>query len=185
MVGAAKKTRRKHHKVTTFPPEIVEALNKQLVAGRTYAELADWLEQMGHKIGTSSIQRYGSNFLSKLEKLKLIKDQAKVIIDSNPETPATEMAEAANQLAMHLITDKLMEIENLDGEKITEIFKALALLERSATSREKLKFEFDKGLKAATNKVKEMLQSEITGDPELLARLEKHVDSIKEQEVGK
>jgi len=93
------------------------------------------------------------------------------------------MAEAANQLAIQLITEKLMEVENLDGAKITEIFKALALLERSATSREKLKFEFDKGLKAATNKVKEMLQKEIEGDPDLLARLIQHVDAIQNRNL--
>lgn len=171
--------RRKHHKVTTFPPEIKEAVDRQLVAGKTYKDIAAWLNQMGHSIGMSSVQRYGSDFLTKLEKLKLIKDQAKTIIDSNPETPATEMAEAANQLAIQLITEKLMEVENLDGAKITEIFKALALLERSATSREKLKFEFDKGLKAAAHKIKEMLQKEISSDPELLSRLTQHVDAIQ------
>lgn len=177
----AKNQRRKHHKITTFPPEIVEAVNKQLVAGKTYAELADWLSKMGHHIGASSIHRYGSDFLSKLEKLKLIKDQAKAIIESNADTPATEMAEAASQLALQHITEKLMEIDGLDDVKITELFKSIALLERSATSREKLKFDFDKGLRAATNKIKEMLQAEITGDPELLARLTEHVDAIQKR----
>jgi len=50
-------SRRKHHKVTTFPQEIKEAVNNQLVAGKTYQEVVDWLNQMGHTIGWSSVQR--------------------------------------------------------------------------------------------------------------------------------
>jgi hypothetical protein len=176
-------TRRKHHKVLEFPPEIVETLNKKLVDGYTYQEIAEWLKQMGHEVGKSSIGRYGKDFLSRLERLKLIKDQAKAIVETNPDAPTTEMAEAANQLAIQLITEALMQVDNLEGAKITEVFKALALLERSGVAREKLKYEYDRGVKADIAKLKAELKRELGSNTDLLSQLEEMIESIQEQVV--
>jgi hypothetical protein len=173
----------KHHKVLEFPPEIVETLNKKLVDGYTYQEIAEWLKQMGHEVGKSSIGRYGKDFLSRLERLKLIKDQAKAIVETNPDAPTTEMAEAANQLAIQLITEALMQVDNLEGAKITEVFKALALLERSGVAREKLKYEYDRGVKAAIAKLKAELKRELGSNTDLLSQLEEMIESIQEQVV--
>jgi hypothetical protein len=172
------KKRRKHFKVEAFPPEIVEAVNRKLVEGYTYQEVTDWLNQLGHDIGKSSVARYGKDFLSRLERLKVVKEQAKAIVEVNPDAPATEMAEAANQLATQLIMEFLMELDltDLAEAKVTEILKALARLEQSGVRREQLKFNFNKGVDAAAAKIKEALRAEVAADPELLGRLSEIVD---------
>lgn len=175
------KDRRKHFKVEMLPGPIVDAVNQKLTEGYTYEAVADWLSQLGHEIGKSSIQRYGHDFLTRLERLKVVKDQARAIVSSDPDAPATEMHEAANQLAVQLIMESLMQVPDLEGEKVTEIFKALALLEKSAVAREKLKYEFSKGVEAGLAKLKEELKAELASEPELLQRMIELADKAKEQ----
>ncbi|SHJ60011.1 phage protein Gp27 family protein [Desulfofundulus thermosubterraneus] len=170
--------RRKHFKVETLPPEIVEAINRKLVEGYTYQQLANWLNQMGHPVGKSSLARYGKDFLSRLERLRVVKEQARAIVEVNPDAPATEMAEAANQLATQLIMEFLMQVDldDLAQAKVTEVLKALAKLEASGVRREQLKFNFNRGVDAAVSRIKEALRAEVAADPELAARLAEMVD---------
>lgn len=177
------KARRKHYKIETFPREIVDAINKKLVDGYTYEEVAAWLNELGHNIGKSSVGRYGKDFLSRLERLKVVKEQAKAIIDVNPDAPATEMAEAANQLATQLIMEFLMQVDLSDMEeaKVTEVLKALSHLERSGVQREKLKFDYNRGVEAAAEKIKENLRNELAANQELQQKIFALVDQAKEQ----
>lgn len=173
--------RRKHHKIAGLPKEIVEAVNKLFVDGKTYEEISAWLTEMGNPVSKSSVGRYGKDFISRLDRLRLVKDQAKAIVETDPDAPATEMHEAANQLAVQLIMETLMNVPNLEGAKVTELFKALSLLERSAVAREKLKYEFNKGVEAGLAKLKEELKAELNSDPELLQRLYELADKVKEK----
>lgn len=170
--------RRKHYKLEDLPPDIVNVVNQKLVDGFTYREVAEWLSRLGHDVSKSSVGRYGKDFLSRLERLKVVKEQARTIVQANPDAPATEMAEAANQLATQLIMEFLMKLDvsHLEDAKVTEILTALAKLEASGVRREQLKFNFNKGVDAAAARIKEALQSEINSDPELLARLTKIVE---------
>ena len=172
------KGRRKHSKITSIlPPELVEAIHQRLVNGDTYQDIADWLNQKGHDVSRSSVGRYGKDFLARLERLKIVKEQAKTIVTENKDGPATEMAEAANQLAMQLIMENLLTVDDLKGAKITEVLKALALLERSGVQREKLKFDFNHGIDAAAEQIKAGLQNELNKQPELLSRLSAIIDA--------
>lgn len=175
-------SRRKHHKINSFPPELVEEINQRIVNGETYESIARWLtEEHECSIGKSSVQRYGKEFTAKLERLRIIKDQAKAIIDTDPDAPATEMHEAANQLAVQLIMETLMQVPDLGKAKVTELFKALALLERSAVAREKLKYEFNKGVEAGLVRLKEALKAELKTEPELMQKMLELADRVKEQ----
>lgn len=136
-------TRRSHHKIATLPPEIVSQVNQLLTTpGITYQGVVDFLATKDIHVSHSSVGRYGKNFLSRLERIQIVRDQASAIVQEVGDRPATEMAEAANQIAVQLIMEHLMEVDDLEGEKISEILMALARLERSATGREKLKLEY-------------------------------------------
>ncbi|GAB6173290.1 MAG: DUF3486 family protein [Desulfitobacteriaceae bacterium] len=152
-------TRRKHHKVTTdLPPELVDEVNRLLVDGRGYQEIADWLKQMGRSISKSSVGRYGKDFLTRLERLKIVRDQARAIVDTNPDRPATELNEAASTLASQLITEALMAAQDAGGEldkKVIEAIKALSMIEKSSVARERLKLEFKQKADAAVKQIEE------------------------------
>ena len=135
-------SRRKHPKVATLSPELQEAINQRLLEGWTYQDLADWLNEKGHAVSKSSIGRYGKEFHQKLERVKLLRDQAKAIMDSNADAPATELAEATSQLAVSLIMETLMQLDDLQGAKVTELLKVLPRLEQSGVMRERLKLDF-------------------------------------------
>lgn len=172
------KHRRKHFKVEGLPDDILEAVNRKLVDGYTYREITEWLNSLGHEISHSAMGRYGKDFTARLQRLQVVKEQAKAIVDVNPDAPATEMAEAANQLATQLIMELLMDLDldDLRGAKVTEILKALAKLEASGVRREKLKYDFNRGVDAAAAKIKEALRAEVASDPELMNRLIAIVD---------
>lgn len=166
-------SRRKHSKVEGLPPEIVAAVNEKLTEHHTYDEIAAWLKQLGHGVSKSSIGRYGKDFLTRLERLRVVRDQARAIVETDPDAPATEMAEAANQLALQMIMELLMKLpeDALQEAKLTEVLKALANLERSAVAREKLKYEFHRGVDAAVAAVKAELKKEMARRPDLMEQM--------------
>ena len=171
--------RRKHSKITTILPDaLVQAINERLVAGETYESIAGYLRAQGHDISKSSVGRYGKDFLAKLERLRIVKEQARTIVNEGKDGPALEMTEAATQLALQLIMERLVTVENLDDAKSGEILKALALLERSAVQREKLKIDAGKLLDVAVERIKESLQAELEKNPEVLERLVTIVDAV-------
>lgn len=173
--------RRKHHKVTQLPQELIDAVNERLVKGHTYTEIAEWLRQMGEPISKSAIGRYNKDFSATLDRLKIVRDQAKAIIESNLDVPATHLAEATNELALSMIMETLSSLNSLEGEKVTELLKVLPKLADASTKREALKFQFNKGVEAASVKFKESLKKELEADPELMERVIDLVEKSKEQ----
>lgn len=170
--------RRRHSKITTeLPPEVVEAVNALLVQGKTYQEITNYLTGMGHAVSKSSVGRYGKDFMARLERLRIVKDQARAIVEESGDRPATEIHQAANELAVQLIMETLMQVPDLEGEKISEILKALAQLERSAVSRENLKLDYQKRVNQAVSKIEETAKA--TGlDPETLKIIKEQVYGI-------
>ena len=157
-------SRRKHSKITSILPQgLVEAINERLVAGETYESIAAYVRLQGHEISKSAVGRYGKDFLSKLERLRVVKEQARAIVSEGKDGPALEMTEAATQLALQLIMERL---------------KALALLERSAVQREKLKIDAGKLLDLAVDRIKQNLQKELEKNPDVMEKLIGMVDAI-------
>lgn len=170
--------RRKHHKITReLPDELIEVVNKLLVEGTTYREIADFLREKGHEISKSSVQRYGKDFLARLERLRVVKEKARAIIEDDPDRPATEMAEAANLLAMNLIMETLEQLDDLSGEKVTELLKALARLEQSGVARERLKLSYRKKADRAVKNIEDSVKSKNL-DPETLRMIKEQIYGI-------
>lgn len=173
--------RRKHSKIEReLPQELVEEINARLVEGHTYREIADWLRQMGHPVSKSSVGRYGKDFLARLERLRIVREQARAIVEDNADRPATELNEAASALASQLITEALLaanEAGNGLDKKVTEAIKALALLERSAVARERLKLEYRQKAETAVKQIEQTAQKKGL-DPETLAIIKEQIYGI-------
>ena len=171
--------RRKHSKITSvLPSELVAAINERLVAGETYESIALYVRAQGHEVSRSAVGRYGKDFLSKLERLRVVKEQARAIVSEGKDGPALEMTEAATQLALQLIMERLVATEDLNDAKSGELLKALALLERSAVQREKLKMDASKLLDVAVERIKSNLKDELEKNPDVLDKLVRMVDDI-------
>ncbi len=150
---------RRHSKITReLPSELIEVVNQKLVGGFTYLEIAEFLKGLGHEISQASVGRYGRDFLSKLEKLKLVKEQARAIL-TETEGLSLEMEEASVQMALSKIMEFLMELDSLQGEKAHKIMMALARIQSSSVSRERLKMDYRKKAQAAAEEVTKVAKS--------------------------
>lgn len=149
---------RRHSKVTSaLPKELVEVVNQKLVGGHTYLEITEWLKGLGHEISQASIGRYGKSFLSQLEKLKLVKEQARAIL-TETDGLSLEMEEASVQIALQKIMEFLMELDGLQGEKASKIMTALARLQSSSVSRERIKMDYRKKAAEAAEDVQKIVK---------------------------
>lgn len=66
-----KTQQRSHSKISKLPAAVREAVDKLILGGKTYDEIAEYLQHMGEDISRASIGRYGQKFLTQMEKLQL------------------------------------------------------------------------------------------------------------------
>jgi hypothetical protein len=162
--------RRTHHKVQELPQELTAAVDRLIAEGVTYREIADRLEQFGHKVGKSSVARYGRQFLARLEKLKVIEGQTRAIIDGTGGLDV-DAEQAASRVALARIVEFLMEAEDLSEEKFSSVVHALARLQSSSVARERLKMLAVDQMKTAAEQLQSELKKELSAHPELLEKL--------------
>lgn len=172
-------SRRSHNMIDKLPADLKEAINNAIVNERlTYREITDMINNTGHNVSAKTVERYGKKFMEKLESITRAKEQAKSILETSAGLKL-EMAEASSMIAFQLLMDMLVNTDGKEVDKTTlAAIKTLASLERSAVSRENLKFQYDKGVNAAGVKIKESLRAELAGNEDLAERLNQIVDDI-------
>ncbi|MGE5551910.1 MAG: phage protein Gp27 family protein, partial [Bacteroidota bacterium] len=84
---SARRVQRKHFKVQELPEELRAAIDEQITRGVHYRDIAEYISQMGHEIGKSSVARYGKDFLTRLERIRVVRDQARAIVEADPDAP--------------------------------------------------------------------------------------------------
>ncbi len=175
------KDNRRHRKIDKLPESVIAAVNDAIVNKRkTYKEIEEWLKADGYDISQSAVQRYGKNFLKKLERITMAREQAKTIIETSSGLK-TEMSEATSTVAFQLLMDMLINTDSKELDKNTlNAIKTLATLERSTVSREKLKMSYDKGVKEASDSIKRQMREELINYPELVEQMYKIIDDIGE-----
>ena len=174
--------RRSHSKVDLLPQELREAINDAIVNKRmTYKDITRLINEQGHPISQKSVERYGKNFLSKLDRISTAREQARAIIETSADSKL-DMAEATSTVAFNLLMDMITNAmtEGREVDKLTlDAIRTLATLERSAVSREKLRFEFDKGVKKAIAAVKTELSEELKTHPDLMERIAEILNEVE------
>lgn len=176
--------RRSHSKVDQLPQELREAINDAIVNKKmTYKDITRLINEQGHTISQKSVERYGKNFLTKLDSISTAREQARAIIESSADGKL-DMAEATSTVAFNLLMDMLVNAKD-DGREVDKLtlsaMRTLATLERSAISREKLRFEYDKGVKKAIDTVKSELSNELQQHPDVMARISEILEHIEKE----
>jgi DNA-binding transcriptional MerR regulator len=164
--------KRRHYKVEKLSCR--EMVDKLLADGYTYEEIAAAVEKLGEKIGKSSIARYHSSFEQVAENVRKTREQMKVLVEAVREQPNTDLAEVANQVMMQGLVERISKAKNLGefGDIPLDIAgRLVANLERSAVAREKLKFEFDRGVNVAVSRITTQLQEDLAAQPELFQQI--------------
>jgi len=146
--------RRAHSKIAELPDALKAVVHDLLLSGKTYDEITQFLRENGEEIGRSSVGRYGKSFHDRLAKLTEVRDQAKTIVEELSGRPATEMHEAANQLAIQQIFERLLDAkDDIDNANIVKLINAVGWLQRSAVSNERAKLAFKRQADAAAKDI--------------------------------
>lgn len=118
-----------------------EWLDRELISRgfSGYSELEAICRDRGIDISSSALHRYGSDFSERLDRLKMVTEQARAIVAEAPDDEG-----AINEALMRLVQEKLMgvvmEIEMAPGD-IGKIAKAIADLGRASVSQKRLAAE--------------------------------------------
>jgi len=163
---------RAHSKISQLPNEVREAVDDLLVSGVTYEQITANLREMGHKISRAAVGRYGKDFHSRLEKLKLVRAQARAVT-AQTEGEGLELEEASSQILLQYLMEFLLDAEVKDdsGELNTDLVAALpkfmsavAKIQKSGVAREAFKSDMRKRIQSAAQSVVDDIKTEGLSD---------------------
>lgn len=142
-----------------LPDEIRDLVNEMILATgperKTYEEIAAWVQGQGFQTSKSAIDRY-AKWLISMEKVKLLGDQAKAIIDQAGQDSPLRLEEATSKLGAVIMMELFQEVlqgDTVDPKKIGRLMGDFAKLQSSAVQRERLKDDFKAKVKKATDKI--------------------------------
>jgi hypothetical protein len=180
------KTFRSKSSILKLPSHIVDRVNDMLVEvgedRKTYEEIADWVKDQGYKTSKSALHRY-AKWVSALERVKLVGEQAKTIIDQAGTDPL-KIEEATSKLGAVIVMEVFQEAmkgDKINVKHIGRLMGDFAKLQQSSVGREKLKSETAKKVDIAFSRIKEALSKELSNHPEIREKLIK----IAEEQSGK
>jgi hypothetical protein len=162
--------KRVHSKVTKMPQRLRAAIDTAIAKhGATYDQLAamveKWIKAGEIKADAApsraGLARYGKNFLSRMEQLNAMREQARQIVTS-ANGDGMVLDEAATNLVLNEIMSIFMARDPLDPKDgitpadVARIAAGLGKLQSSSVQREKLKTDFAQRAAAAAKKVSGM-----------------------------
>lgn len=109
---------RKHYAVDKLPPEIKEAVDEMIKADFTYREIADYINNSGHCISVSAVQRYASNLMQTLQSLRMTQENFRALMN---ETMNYDHIDFIEPLTRMLCGQLLERLNNLPEEQLQEI----------------------------------------------------------------
>ncbi|MGE0333216.1 MAG: DUF3486 family protein [Ramlibacter sp.] len=160
----------KRPKVLELPQEMRHWLEQALLANgfSDYVQLAAELEKQGHKIGKSSLQRFGTQLEKRMYQLKVATEQAKAIVEASPDDEGS-MNEALIRLTQEKLFTVLMELDvDLESINLPKLTKAIADLARSSVTTKRYASEV-RAKVAEKMKAVEAEAKKMTGSPEEVA----------------
>lgn len=147
--------RRKHSKVTKLPPAIRDAVHGLLLSGKTIDEVIAYLRGMvaqkelapGEVPSRSGVGRYSQGFIARMERMDLVREQAKAIVE-RAEGQGLVVEEAAVSLVLNEIMTILMPEKegDIQPKVVASVAMALAKLQSSSATRERAKIEIRKDM---------------------------------------
>ncbi len=105
--------------IETLPDDVRRALDRRLLdtGFSDYAALAAWLQEQGFTVSRSAAHRYGQKFETRLARLRLATEQARVITESLGDD-AGALGEALTAVAQEKTFQLLMDLD-VEGQDIS------------------------------------------------------------------
>jgi hypothetical protein len=165
--------RRQHGRVRDeLPSEIREQVDRLLIeGGTTYDDIQAWLSEQGYDISRSAIGRYGKDFFSQYQRLRMIEDKSKALVSEAGDGMVLE--EALSKIFAQKILETQLD-ESLDIKQLPRIISDFAKLQASSVLRERMKADFKTKFDKAADKVAKKKNV----DPETLRMIREEVYGI-------
>ncbi len=149
---------RSKSRILKLPRPVLEQVNRMLVevgeGRRTYEEIAEWVKAQGYQTSRSAVQRY-ARWVMALEKVKLVGEQARTIIEEAGHDPL-RIEEATSKLGavvMMEVFQEAMRGDKIDVKHIGRLMGDFARLQKSSVDRERLKAVVLEKIEKAVDKV--------------------------------
>lgn len=139
--------------VSQLPEAVRCELEQKLISNSfsKYTELAAWLNENGYEVSRSSVHRYGSQFESRIEAIRLSTEQAEALVAASPDD-AGAVADASLRLAQERLFQVLLAAESGDLKELATAARALAETARAGTTiRQERRKAIQEAVKAAGN----------------------------------
>jgi len=107
MGGTHTKSRRRSRIETELPIELRQDVDRLLLEGATYEEIAEHLKVRGYNISRASIGRYGKEFFEAYGAIKRFEDQARAITAGAAD--GMPMEEAVGKMILQKVMAGLMD----------------------------------------------------------------------------
>lgn len=129
----------KRSKVDLLPQEVRAELERRLLgqAFGGYDELVEWLGGQGYEISRSAVHRFGQRFEERAKALRLVTEQAKVLVEAAPDDESA-VSEALIRLTQEKCFTLLLEAE-IDPAKVNfpKLVQNIGQLTRAQVYRSK------------------------------------------------
>jgi hypothetical protein len=167
---------------TTLPDHVRAELDRRLVASEfsNYDDLIEWLREQGFSISHSALGRYSMRFERKLAAMKAASDQARAVIQADPDQGG-----AMNDALVRLLSGKsfnvLVEAEEV-GETgdLAKLARAVSQLGR-VTLRQR---EWSEAVRERLDAQKAAAQKKIDGIEKKGGLTKEAADAIRDVMLG-
>lgn len=142
----------------------------------TYDEMIEQLRATGFWVSRSSLARYGMKFEIRRREMKLLVDKARLLSQDDPES-VLELERAIANLANVKIFESLLDPnENVITEAERDVMNVAARIASSSSSRERAKLAFTRGIKAASQMLRNEMEKALKSEPEALKIVLRAID---------
>jgi len=154
-VGGPHRKFRKRSKIeTAIPKPVREQVDRLLVEGETYADVAGWLKGQGHDVSRSAIGRYGVRLEKKLASIRASTEAARIIAEAAPDDSDQRSAAVISLVQSDLFEAMLDmqdsgDMEAADRVKVlSQAARAIAEASRASVAQKKWSEEIGRRLDA-------------------------------------
>jgi vacuolar-type H+-ATPase catalytic subunit A/Vma1 len=119
-------------KIDQLPPEVRAALDQFLIAAGfgNIVQAAEWLTELGHPIGKSSVGAYNQKLKQRIAAIKASTEAAKLIVAAAPDE-AADRSNAIIALVQHDIFESLLSLQQAASDE-TDPLERVELLGKAA-----------------------------------------------------
>ena len=150
MGDAHTKVRRRSKIETDLPADLREQVNRLLLEGSTYDDVAAFCQSKRFDISKSSVGRYGKAFFEAYQNIKIFEDQSRALTSEVDE--GLPMEEAVGKMLLQKVLSGLVS-GDADVFENSRLISDVASLQRSSIALSKHKMDLEKRVKKVADEV--------------------------------